>query len=230
MRDLVRAATPALLLGGAAGLVLLAVLVSTGLSDPVDGTLIDVVRSAALANLLSPLRWITELGSTWAVAAVAVCALVLGLLIGPRRLGMLAAITILLASIGNSLLKITVARQRPDMLEPLIEERGFSFPSGHAALGMVAWGILAVLISRSRLPLPAQHWVTAIIGLVVFLIGASRVWLGVHFPTDVLAGWIAGGMVVLAFAALTRSVRMAPDEVVAAEDQAAPRSGRPAPG
>lgn len=230
MRGSVRGATPALLVGGAGAVILLAVLVSTGLSDPLDAAIIDAIRSPSLDGLFSPLRWITELGSTWAVAAVAVGALLLGTLIGPRRLGVAAAITILVASIANSFLKVTIARERPDLLEPLIQERGFSFPSGHAALGMVAWGILAVLISRSRLALRAQRWLSAAIGLLIGLIGLSRIWLGVHFPTDVSAGWIAGGMVVLAFAALTRSVRMAPDEGVAAEDRAAPRSGRPAPG
>ena len=50
-------------------------------------------------------------------------------------------------------MKSYIARARPDLLEPIVDERGFSFPSGHAALGMVAWGILGVLVMRSRLPL-----------------------------------------------------------------------------
>jgi membrane-associated phospholipid phosphatase len=86
----------------------------------------------------------------------------------------------------------------------MIVERGFSFPSGHSMLGMAAWGIAAVVVGRSRLP-PGVR-LTAVAGVVVLigLIGLSRVYLGVHYPTDVVAGWLAGGVGVLVFAHLTR--------------------------
>ena len=123
-----------------------------------------------------------------------------------------------------------MARARPDLLEPIVEERGFSFPSGHSALGMVAWGIFAVLVWRSRLPVGLRRGIVAGIGVAIFLIGLSRVWLGVHYPTDVLAGWTAGAVIVLLFARLTRRVSPAPAAEAVRADPAAPRSDPPVAG
>jgi undecaprenyl-diphosphatase len=78
---------------------------------------------------------------------------------------------------------------------------------------MVAYGILAVVISRSRLPRPLRITLIGTLVLVVFLIGLSRVWLGVHYPTDVLAGWAAGAVIVLLYRWFTRAVSREPAEV-----------------
>jgi len=216
--------------GGVALVIALAVGVSLGLTDGLDHAIIESVRAPALQGLFAPLRIITELGSTWAVMAVAAVTFLAGVAIGPWRHGLIGALTIGLASIANSSLKLAMARERPELLEPIIVELGFSFPSGHSALGMVAYGVLAVLISRSRLPLSVRR--AAIVGLVVVigLIGLSRIWLGVHYPTDVLAGWTAGAVVVLAYATLTRRVSPAPASGAVDADPATPRSDRPAPG
>lgn len=219
-----------LALGGALTVVGLAVLVSAGLTDAFDAGIIRALRSEPLRELLSPLRTITELGSTGAVIVMAVVAFVFAVLIGPWRHGLIAAVTITAASIANSSIKVAIARERPDLLEPVIVERGFSFPSGHSALGMVAYGVLAVLVSRSRLPRGVKRAVVIALGVLVALIGISRIWLGVHFPTDVLAGWAAGGVIVLAYAAITRRVSPEPAASAVDADPAVPRSGRPAAG
>ncbi|HUF06607.1 MAG TPA: phosphatase PAP2 family protein [Candidatus Binatia bacterium] len=208
----------------------LAVGVSLDLTDPVDLAIIGAVQSPELRGLLSPLRPITELGSTWAVTAVAAITLFVGAAIGPWLHGVIGALTIGLAALGNSALKAAIARERPEVLEPIITEHGFSFPSGHSALGMVGYGVLAIIVSRSRLPPPVRRAI--IVGLVILigLIGLSRPWLGVHYPTDVLAGWAAGGVIVLAYARITRRVSLEPAEGAADEDPAAPRSDRPVAG
>lgn len=216
--------------GGVALVIALAVGVSLGLTDELDQAVIQAVRVPALQGLLAPLGIITELGSTWAITAMAAVAFLVGAAIGMWGHGLIGAFTIGLASIANSSLKLAMARERPELLEQIIVERGFSFPSGHALLGMVAYGVLAVLISRSRLPLGVRRAVIVGLVVVIGLIGLSRIWLGVHYPTDVLAGWTAGAVVVLAYAALTRRVSPAPASGAVDADPAAPRSDRPAPG
>ena len=211
-------------------LIALAVMVSTNLTDTFDATVITAVRARSLHDLLAPLGVITELGSTLAVVVVALLTFAVGMAIGPWRHGAAGALTIGIASVANSALKMVIARARPDALEPIVAERGFSFPSGHSALGMVAYGVLAVLISRSRLPLVVRRIVIVALAVLIGLIGLSRVWLGVHYPTDVLAGWAAGGVIVLVYAALTRRVSPEPAEGAVDADQEAQRSGRPAPG
>ena len=94
----------------------------------------------------------------------------------------------------NSLIKLAVERERPlsdyALAMPL---RTHSFPSGHAAGSMVAYGLLAYLAWR-LLPQPWSAIVVVALGLLIFLIGVSRVYLGAHFPTDVIAGWLLGGV------------------------------------
>jgi membrane-associated phospholipid phosphatase len=211
-------------------LVGIGLLVGGGMTDGFDRTVIDAVRAPALHGALSPLGAITELGSTEAVSAMALVTLAVGVAVGPWLHGVAGAVTIAAASIANSTLKLVVARERPDLLEPIVVEHGFSFPSGHSALGMVAYGVLAVLVSRSRLPRGARTAIIVALGVLIGLIGLSRVWLGVHYPTDVLAGWAAGGAVVSAYAALTRRVSLEPAAAAVDADRAARRSDPPAPG
>lgn len=224
-----RLVVPVLGLGGIGLVILLALAITTGLTDPFDRSLTDAIRSEPLAGPLSPMRWITELGSTGAVTAVAALTLLVGVLIGPWIHGLAGAITIGLASVGVELVKAFVARTRPELLEPIVVEHGFSFPSGHATLSMVAYGVLAVLVTRSRLPRGVRIAIIGALGVVVLLVGISRVWLGVHYPTDVIGGWTAGAVVVLAFAVLTREVSREPAAAAVDADPGAPRSGRSAP-
>jgi undecaprenyl-diphosphatase len=221
---------PAWLLGGVVAVIGLALLVITDASDPFDRAIIDAVRHRDVSNALAFLGPITELGSTGAVTVVALLTFAVGAAIGPWRHGLIGAVTIGLASLGVELFKATVARDRPSVLEPIIVEHGFSFPSGHATLSMVAYGVLAVLVSRSRLSPVLRTAIVFALGVLVVLIGASRVWLGVHFPTDVIAGWITGGVVVVLYASLTRSVSTEPAEAAADVDPAAPRSDPPGAG
>ncbi len=225
-----RATIPILALGGVGIVVLLAIAVTSGVSDAFDRSIVEAVRANGLHDLLSPLRTITELGSTGAVTVVAVLTLLVGVLIGPWLHGVAGAITIGLASLGNEALKAIIARARPDLLDPIVAERGFGFPSGHSALGMVAWGTFGVLVMRSRLPRRVRLGIVALLAVVIFLIGVSRIWLGVHYPTDVLAGWTAGAVIVLLYARLTRRVSLEPAEAAVDVDPAARRSGPPVAG
>lgn len=225
------AASTILLAAAGVGIaVLLAVLVVLGVVRPIDEALIEAIRAPQLFGLLSPLRVLTEAGSTWAVIVVAGVTLLVGVAIGPWRHGAIGAVVIGLATVGNGLIKTVVARERPELLEPIVVETGYSFPSGHAALGMVGWGILAVLLWRSRLPRGVRIGLVVAAGVVVFLIGLSRVYLGVHYPTDVVAGWVLGGVVVLLFERLTRTVSPEPAEAAVDADPAGPRFDQPGPG
>jgi membrane-associated phospholipid phosphatase len=96
--------------------------------------------------------------------------------------------------------KYLVRRPRPEILEPLAAAGGFSFPSGHSALSAAFFGALAgILASSSASGGRAAAWLAAGVGTVL-LVGASRVALGVHWATDVAAGWLLGfGWIFLVF-------------------------------
>lgn len=204
----------------------LAALVSNNLTDPFDLVLIRAVRAPALVAPLGALRQVTELGSTTTMIILAIVLLLAELLARRPWSGIAAAATIGLASLGNELAKGLIERGRPDLLQPIVVEHGYSFPSGHAALSMVGYGVAAVLVARSRAPRALKVAAVVAAGCLVALIGISRVYLGAHFPTDVLAGWLAGGAVVLLFAWLS-PVSRAPAGAPAASDQGAPRSDPP---
>ena len=111
-----------------------------------------------------------------------------------------AAWTLPLAIFGSGVIiqtvKLIVQRPRPAAVphgfQPLLHETGYSFPSGHSLIAMTVYGLLgyfALGLCRGR---AARLLVRMLTVLVVFAIGASRVYVGVHYPTDVLAGWTAG--------------------------------------
>ena len=205
-------------------------LVASGRTAAFDHAVIEAVRAPEFHDGLAFFGTVTHLGSTGAVIVVAAIVAVVGVLIGPWRHGVIGAAVIGIAAVGVELVKAVMARARPDILDPIVVEHGFSFPSGHSTLSMTAYGILAVLVMRTRLPRGARAAVVVGLGMLVALIGLSRVWLGVHFPTDVLAGWTTGTLVVAGYAALTRGVSMAPAAAAVDADPAAQRSDRPAPG
>lgn len=104
------------------------------------------------------------------------------------RAGSRMLLTLLLSAFVNFALKDLFAQPRPFDLEPSIgpdREYGFGAPSGHAQHTLIEWGLIAAWVGR--------RWFTVLAVLLFVLIGFSRVYLGVHFPTDVLAGWALGG-------------------------------------
>ncbi|MCK1992919.1 phosphatase PAP2 family protein [Peribacillus muralis] len=91
----------------------------------------------------------------------------------------------------NRTIKNQIQRQRPD--DQLVEASGFSFPSGHAMVGIVFYSILAYLIIK-EVKRNTLKWVVGIgFTFLILLIGLSRISMNVHFPTDVLAGYALGG-------------------------------------
>jgi len=94
------------------------------------------------------------------------------------------------AGLLNVLLKLLFARPRPAVWARLSEASGYSFPSGHAMASAAIYGGIALAVSM-RFP-KLRIWGPLLGTLLVFVIGVSRVYLGVHYPSDVIAGWACG--------------------------------------
>lgn len=210
----------------AASFVLLGMAVNAGLTNGFDSRATDLVRLSALAWL----QPVTEAGSTPAIVAVSAAVLVIGWLTGRWRDAMAGALAIGLGATAVEIIKVVVGRARPDLLDPALVETGFSFPSGHTANATVAYGVLAWLIGRASASRAVSGLAWTAAATMAFGVGVSRVWLGVHHPTDVLAGWLLGATILLSLAALNRPAPPGPGEGPAREDRAGPRSDPPAPG
>jgi undecaprenyl-diphosphatase len=105
----------------------------------------------------------------------------------------------------NQALKAVFGRARPDVIEPLVHVGFFSFPSGHAMNSMVFYTTAAFAIGHMTGPGAARRLIYGLAALVVTLVGLSRVYLGVHFPSDILAGFAAGHAWALICAVLTEA-------------------------
>jgi undecaprenyl-diphosphatase len=135
---------------------------------------------------------VTALGSTSVLLLVLVAVLGYLALEGRRRELWLVLSAAAGGATISSGLKLLVGRPRPAALFPLVHPDSPSFPSGHAMLAAVVYLTLGALLARfvSRRRVKAFFITAAMI--LVFLIGVTRVYLGVHYPSDVLGGWSAG--------------------------------------
>jgi undecaprenyl-diphosphatase len=198
-------------------LVLLAPLIgaadaTTGMLHRFDHHSADALNRYAVGHpaLVTFWRFVTDIGGplTWRLAAVLVIA-VIALWVRHRHAdAILIVLTMVAAAIVSGAVKAAVARPRPSVPHPMLHVAGASFPSGHALTSAAAMG-LVVVVACPRLR-ARGHLVGAVlvaIGAVVvaLLIGVSRLVLGVHYVTDVVAGWLFGALIVAVMLVLVRT-------------------------
>jgi undecaprenyl-diphosphatase len=92
----------------------------------------------------------------------------------------------------SSAMKIGIARPRPEVVQHLVEVTDMSFPSGHAMLSAITYLTLGAMLSRIEEQPSLRYFFPVVAVVLTLLIGSSRIYLGVHYPTDVLGGWAAG--------------------------------------
>jgi undecaprenyl-diphosphatase len=137
-------------------------------------------------------RDVTSLGSVIIVGAFSAAAVIYFLLARRPAPALLMLISVVGGVILNDLLKFAFARPRPELALQTARIFTSSFPSGHAALSAVAYLTLGALLARGAETRAIRIYVMSFAILIVLMIGLTRVYLGVHYPTDVLAGWCIG--------------------------------------
>ena len=135
---------------------------------------------------------ITALGGTTVLSLMTVLATIYLLLARQRAIALFMFLCIAGGWIVSAALKLGVARPRPDIVPHLVEVSDLSFPSGHAMLSAVTYLTLGALLSRAQQYRSTRIFLIAAAIFLTFIVGLSRIYLGVHFPTDVLGGWCAG--------------------------------------
>jgi len=136
---------------------------------------------------------ITALGGTPILAMITIA--VVGFLIvdGKRALALFVALATGSGGLASYLLKLGFERPRPDLVAHLVEVHTLSFPSGHAMGSAVTFLTLGALVMRTNSNRAIKAYVMTVAVGLTLLVGISRIYLGVHWPTDVIAGWCAGG-------------------------------------
>ncbi|MEJ5914690.1 phosphatase PAP2 family protein [Pseudokineococcus sp. 1T1Z-3] len=145
----------------------------------------DTAGVAVIAVLLVPVLWLVRRGD--------------------RPAALLLAVGAAVAAAVSNAAKPLVDRARPDSVDPLVTAHLASFPSGHTMTAVGAYGVLAVLLARR-----GHAVLAAVSALWVLVVGLTRVYLGVHFPTDVLGSLAAGGVLLLVVARLDQRLAPAP--------------------
>lgn len=128
---------------------------------------------------------ITTLGSAYIILPIC---LILIIVFWKKIEGIAIAINLVISFLANQALKVVVARPRPTEYR-IVEELGYSFPSGHSMVSMAFYGLLIYFIYR-KVKNPYIKWISCILlTILISLIGLSRIYLGVHYASDVLAGF-----------------------------------------
>ncbi|WP_372094972.1 phosphatase PAP2 family protein [Tistrella mobilis] len=173
--------------------------VMEGETEALDRALLQSLRNPAdLADPLGP-NWLetgfadlTALGSTTVLGLMTL--VVVGYLLIRRSRA--AALTVALSVIGGTVLsfglKLVFERPRPDLVAHLVEVQTASFPSAHAMLSATTYLTLGALLARFEDRRRLKSYVLGVAIGLTLLVGISRIYLGVHWPTDVIAGWCAG--------------------------------------
>ena len=166
--------------------------------NEIDLYILETLYSLRNGDLVQMLIFITEFGSTIAIGGIATA---LGLFfIVRKKFSDLSGLCI--SVIGTSavvfFLKETIARARPDAAYQAYLESGFAFPSGHSALSLALYGFIAYILWKHFPRLRGQARIRIIwlsgIAVLVALVGFSRLYLGLHFASDVLGGYAIGGI------------------------------------
>jgi undecaprenyl-diphosphatase len=190
----------------AAAFTVLAILVICKSSALFDAAVIRLVQGWEAGWLTPIMIFFTKLGTGLPALALGV-AVFLMLLAFRLRLELLIY---LLAAAGspvlNWLLKAAFHLARPD-IHRLVVQGGYGFPSGHAMGAITFYGITAYFLwCRIRAP-SGRSLVLAVSVVLILAIGLSRIYLGVHYPTDVIGGYLAGGSLLAACIAVSRLIK-----------------------
>jgi undecaprenyl-diphosphatase len=135
---------------------------------------------------------LSTLGSTTIVSFLVVVACAFLVLSRHRRHAVLLATCAIGTAIAVGVLKAIIGRDRPDIIAALDTPGGYSFPSGHTLTASAIYPLLAFLLADLVPERGPKIFAFVIAGLIAFTVGFSRVYLGVHYPTDVIAGWSLG--------------------------------------
>lgn len=169
--------------------------------DKAAGDFFFDMRTGALETVM---KGFDVLGTTEAYAVVFVISAILLLLNRYVRETVMLAVSGAAAWGLNTVIKNGFARERPDLWERLADADGYSFPSANAMVSIALYGFLAWLLLGSR-----SGWLRVcgiLVIIVIALIGVSRLYMGVHYTSDILGGFLAGGMVLaLSIAAARRA-------------------------
>ncbi len=167
--------------------ILIGVLAKFNILSTLDSAFYRLLMQIKCESVTNALKIVTILGNTRFIILLNIIAIIIYFLLKNKKI-FLITIHSILSPIVNNILKYLFKRPRPDETLRLITESNYSFPSGHAMISVFFYFTLIILINRSNIR-HRKAFITVLL-LIILLIGISRVYLGVHYISDVVGGYL----------------------------------------
>jgi undecaprenyl-diphosphatase len=167
--------------------IAIAIMISCGKISWFDDPIYNFIISFKSDGMTKFMTTITKAANTKTI--IILCIAALTSLIKKYKGSLFLLANVILSTILNVGTKYIFCRARPDHLR-LITQGGYSFPSGHAMASVSFYGFLIFLVLNSNLKKSEKIIISTILSILIILIGISRIYVGVHYPSDILGGWL----------------------------------------
>lgn len=166
---------------------------------------LDIMGYDLISSLINPSVTKVAIVITNLGGAIVICALTLisFILIKNKKISFCILLNLIISTILNLLLKNIIQRPRPDEFR-LISESGYSFPSGHSMISMAFYGFLIYLSIKYFKNKKLKILLVTFLSILIILIGISRIYLGVHYTSDVIAGFLISVCYLIIFTSLVK--------------------------
>lgn len=154
--------------------------------------LVDNLRSGSITNIM---KLITFLGSGYFLVASTI---ILFIVLKDKKYAILSSVNLIIITLLNIIIKLIIRRPRPLDINIIIE-KGFSFPSGHSMVSCAYYGLIMYIIHKTVDSKKTRYILYIVLSALIIAICISRIYLGVHYASDILAGLLISIMYLLTF-------------------------------
>lgn len=168
------------------GFIIISYLLFTNRLDAFDNTIYEIIKCIRCSFCDRFFKIITYLGNTIPVVVITIALLIYLDKHDRIILGSSMIVTLCI----NQIIKHLIKRPRPPVEERLITQNGYSFPSGHSMMALCLYGVLIYFVMTKVKDKKKKIFLVSILSLIILLIGLSRIYVRVHYPSDVAAGFL----------------------------------------
>lgn len=168
------------------GFVIITILVLTSNVSKFDKIIYSIIQSIRCPFLDTFMKTITFIGNTMPVIII----LIILMMYLNNKNRILLGTSMIMTLIINQIIKYTIKRPRPPISERLISQGGYSYPSGHSMMALCLYGVLIYIVYKEVKNKKIKCLLISLLSLMILLIGISRIYVRVHYPSDVLGGFL----------------------------------------